>query len=440
MRGSEAFRLFLALCACPASAGPVSPFALVVLHAGDNGAFAAADIDGDGRTDIVTAREPRALRWLAYPDLESHPIEASGNLWMEIQAADVDGDGDPDVLAPDMGDSMVYWWENPGPAAVRAADGWVRHRIGGWDGGFPHDFKTGDLDGDGRVDAVLRPKASRTFWIFRQDAPAVWSIRRLALAAGEGEGTAVGDLDGDGRMDITDGLIWLEAPADPVRGAWKTHAFNAGYGCPLTRAAIADLDGDGRADIVVAPSDTSLPLPVLWFGTPDPRAGPWASHRIMPPQRARWMHSLQVGDVDRDGHPDVVTGSDHRGGKEMLLFRNQDRGKGDAWEEIAWPTAYGVWQAVLADVDGNGYPDILSADDDNGARQELWLNPGDWGGSALRPRPGRRFRNGPIARLGPPEFPAAGKIYAAVGRRRPAGRARAGGEGGKAPPSAPADR
>lgn len=399
-----------------------APFALSVLHAGDNGAFASADIDGDGRADIVVARKPQALRWMSYPDLQPHSIEAAGNLWMEIQAADVDGDGDIDVLAPDMGDTTVYWWENPGKAEAPTATGWKRHRIGRWDGGFPHDFKAGDLDGDHRVDAVLRPKAGSAFTIFHQDSAGAWSTRILDMAFGAGEGTALGDIDGDGDLDITDGLVWLETPPDPMRGAWTRHVFNPGYGCPMTRVVVADLDGDGGEDIVVGPSDTSMPMPLVWFRSAHPRSGPWASHLIMPADRAQWLHSLQVGDVDGDGHPDVVTGTDHHGSKEMLIFRDADGGQGDAWSETAWPTADGVWQAVLADVNGDGYPDILSADDANDAEQELWLNPGVWGQAALKPRrqgfpsAGRGLRSGPI---GEKWFWMRGRAYGAEGRRRP---------------------
>jgi hypothetical protein len=354
---------------------------------------------------------------------------------MEIQAADVDGDGDMDVLAPDMGDSTVYWWENPGKAAVASAPGWARHRIGKWDGGFPHDFKVGDLDGDRRVDAVLRPKAGAAFWIFHQDAPDAWSVRKLEMAYGAGEGTALGDIDGDGDLDITDGLVWLEAPSDPMRGTWTRHVFNAGFGCPMTRVVVADMDRDGRNDIVVGPSDTSLHLPVAWYQAARPRTGPWTAHRIMDPDRAQWLHSLQVGDVDRDGHPDVLTGTDHHGSKEMLIFRDADGGKGAAWTETAWPTADGVWQAVLADVNGDGYPDILSADDANDAEQELWLNPGAWRpailsmrrGAAGSPVPGCGGPiacgpdGGPALRLGPGGreewFWFEGRPYGAEGRK-----------------------
>ena len=360
-----------------ASAHPT--FALTVLHQGDNGAFAVGDMDADGKNDIVIARKPKALQWLSYPSLETHPVADGGNVWMEIQAGDVDGDGRMDILAPDMAASEVVWWKNPAPEDDPHQGPWVRHRIGAWGGGFAHDFKIGDINHDLKLDAVLRVQATGAYLVFLQNQPDSWTLIRIDKAFGNGEGTALGDIDGDGDLDISDGLVWLETPSDPVQGAWVQHAFNPNFGSSLTRVAIADMNKDGRNDILVSPSDTSLSLKVAWYEASNPKAGPWSEHVIVPPDRITYIHSLQVGDIDRDGYPDVLTGSDHRGSKEMLIRYNRDKGRGKLWQEQAWPTDYGVWQAVLADVNGDGYPDILSADDANDSQQELWISSGKSG-------------------------------------------------------------
>jgi hypothetical protein len=415
-------RVVAFLLMAAASAPAQSEFPLQVLHKGANGAYAVADLDGNGRTDIVVAREPQPLHWLAYPSLEVHPIAAAGNIWMEIQAADADGDGDADVLAPDMAANELCWWENPGAADIQTRSSWTRHGIASWDGAFAHDFKVGDINGDGRLDAVLRTKDSREFLVLIQDRPGTWSSRRLDLAFGPGEGTALGDLDGDGDLDITDGLVWLETPEAPLQDPWMRHEFNTGFGCALTRVAVADINLDGRKDIVVAPSDTSLNLPVLWFEATDPKAGPWKSRTVMPAARANWLHSLQVGDIDKDGYPDVLTGADHRGSKEMLIYLNADRGQGEAWTEVSWTTAYGVWQAVLGDVSADGYPDILSADDANDSQQELWLNQGNLSRVLVAPHgDGGRAKGSKGSRGGPGKermlFLRDGSGYDARGRR-----------------------
>jgi hypothetical protein len=405
----------------PSSPAP-SEFLLQILYDGANGAYAVSDLDGEGGSEIVVARKPQPLQWMSYPSLKPHTIATGGNIWMEIQSADADGDGDADVLAPDMAANELCWWENPGAADIQNRSSWTRHAIASWDGAFPHDFKVGDIDGDGRLDAVLRTKDSPVFLILMQDGSGTWSTRRLDSAFGPGEGTALGDLDGDGDLDITDGLVWLETPSAPLRDPWARHAFNGGFGCSMTRVAVADINLDGRMDIAVAPSDTSLNLPVVWFEAADPKAGPWKSHQVMPAARANWLHSLQVGDIDKDGYPDVLTGSDHRGSKEMILYLNADRGLGETWVEVSWTTGHGVWQAVLADVSGDGYPDILSADDANEARQELWLNRGNQ--AVIRTAP--RGHDGKAKGYGKPPggtlkrrmpFSRGGKRFDAGGRR-----------------------
>lgn len=128
---------------------------------------------------------------------------------------------------------------------------------------------------------------------------------------------------------------------------WTSHVFNPGYGSPMTRVVIADLDKDGRNDIVVSPSDTSLALRISWHRAVDPKAGPWTGRTIMPAGRAAYIHSLQAVDMDGDGHADVLTGSDHRGSREMLVYYNDDRSRGRAWKEHAFRSGCGKFFDAL---------------------------------------------------------------------------------------------
>ncbi len=142
-----------------------------------------ADLNGDGRTDIVTAARfgepgPRplvgpsiGLVWLEQPAAPDAPwiVHRIGTFSPDtvtgIALADIDGDGALDVFSGSysMGprgedgevtvDDMLGrlgWFRNPG-----AADGeWTRYDISRRKRGMFDDFEARDLDGDGDMDFV----------------------------------------------------------------------------------------------------------------------------------------------------------------------------------------------------------------------------------------------------------------------------------------------
>ena len=139
-----------------------------------------ADLNGDGRTDLVTwagLGEERPftrmeLSWLEQPATPDaawirHPIGHFGpDTVTGIVLADIDGDGALDVMAGSYsqgsrdqdGDvtaedalGRLGWFRNPG---ATADGGWTRHDISRRKRGMFDQFAARDLDGDGDVDFV----------------------------------------------------------------------------------------------------------------------------------------------------------------------------------------------------------------------------------------------------------------------------------------------
>ena len=161
-----------------------------------------ADLNGDGRTDLVTwaglgAERPFArmeLSWLEQPATPEaawirHPIGSFGpDTVTGIKLADIDGDGALDVMSgsysagprDEDGDvtaedalGRLGWFRNPG-----ADEGeWTRHDISRRKRGMFDQFAARDLDGDGDVDFVGTRGNSAphdgVFWIeqVRTDTP-----------------------------------------------------------------------------------------------------------------------------------------------------------------------------------------------------------------------------------------------------------------------------
>ena len=88
--------------------------------AGGAGSVFAADLDGDGDNDVISASEWQdKVAWYentdglgSFGEEQIISNEVGGAIY--AMAADLDGDGDNDVLAAARGDDKIAWYENLG--------------------------------------------------------------------------------------------------------------------------------------------------------------------------------------------------------------------------------------------------------------------------------------------------------------------------------------
>jgi hypothetical protein len=299
---------------------------------------AIADLNGDGKPDIVAANCGNALN--------NHCIGAGGNLGVllgngdgtfqpvttiplggggygaiAVSIADVNGDGKPDLIA--AGDCA-----NGGCGGVLLGngDGTFQPEMTFTTGGLiVFAMVVGDVNGDGKPDVIVG----------HQCTTSTCHNSSIGVLLGNGNGTFLPAMIYDAGGIYPDSIV------------------------------LADLNGDSKPDIIVANSSTSITVNqgdvAILMGNGD---GTFQT-AVAYPASEFGAATVDVADVDGDGKPDVVVANcsavsgncNGGGGNVGVLIGNGD---GTVQPVVTFPpggnTPFGM---ALGDVNGDGKPDIV---------------------------------------------------------------------------------
>jgi hypothetical protein len=342
------------------------------------------DVDGDGVNDIVLAERSGApsVVWFQRTgggwqqhvlDAERAPIAAGGTF------GDVDGDGDLDVVLGSSGQgSHVWWWENPRPRGDPKQP-WKRHTITAAQKGQHHDQLTGDFLGTGKPQVVAWYQGGGELSLYQppKNASAAdhWDIITVASGLKQAEGLARGDIDGDGAIDLIGGGRWFKYLGG---GKFATHVIDETQ--TPGRAEVGDLVKGGRPEVVMVIGDGIGRL--KWYEcTSDPtKPQEWKPHDLLGVDATR-AHSLQIADINRDGHLDIFCAEMTAWGRgetnpqsKAWIFYGDSQGN---FTKTELATGIDFHEAKVADLDGDGWLDIISKPFVwKTPRLDVWLNQG----------------------------------------------------------------
>jgi hypothetical protein len=233
---------------------------------------------------------------------------------------------------------------------------------------------SGDIDGDGDADLITANCGAydvqgSTISVIRNEGPGVFGPEALIPVGSGPFSAAPADLDGDGDLDIvTANESTLSLLRNDGAGAFTPLPEYPSGGLEL---AAGDLDGDGDVDLVVAPYEGVEVLINSGTGEFGPVAIPASND-----EGTHHLLKIALADLDRDGDLDLA-GSE----RVRFVWKNPGNGRFDACEVydnedwgICWSHAI-----VAADLDGDSYPDVATADYTDGGTpsNSVLLNRGD---------------------------------------------------------------
>jgi hypothetical protein len=179
--------------------------------------LAVGDIDGDGCTDVVGSIDEHDLHWFANPcdgsgDWTAHPLGATENWADRAQLADIDGDGRLDLVVSDENGeddgAGTFWFASPSDPT----EPWERRDVATQ--GSTNAMSVYDVDGDGRPDIVTgEHKGGLAVTVWRNvDDGERWAPEVVDAGRESHLGARVVDLDGQGRLGIVS--IAYDKPED----------------------------------------------------------------------------------------------------------------------------------------------------------------------------------------------------------------------------------
>ena len=290
--------------------------------------------------------------------LQTLTVSSNNSYYMDVITGDLNGDGAADIVVTGNGTHLFLSdGATSGPAFTAA----------GVLGGSTASAALGDLDGDGDLDLVTGGVDGTNLTIWKNDGSA--GFTGTAITGTNYKNTVrLGDLDGDGDLDLVVTYRRLAAVAiyrNDGGGSFTQHSSMPvpTSGGETFDAVLADFDGDGRLDLAVAASDG---LVYLWRGNGD--ATFTDTGRTLATINNWAAVTLAAADIDGDGDPDLVAGSAHDPGVPTLVTVWINDGAG-AFIPAAPLRAAGMGRTfglAMADIDGDGDPDLLAAHLDGG--------------------------------------------------------------------------
>lgn len=345
-------------------------------------------------TQLAGARQPSAKPQVVPTSQDANPFlfmaavtYDPGGQSFSVAIADVNGDGSPDLLVTNAciavpgSDHNSDCAEGSVSVLLGKGDGTFESAVGYKSGGsLAYSVAVADVNGDGKPDLVVAncgpigvnacQSGNGLMGVLRGNGDGTFQpVVTYSSGGSTAVSVAVADLNGDGKPDL---LVANECDTSSTcahgsvglllgngDGTFQSAtAFDVGNA--IDSIAVADVNGDGYQDLLAGGGGENNNVDVL-LGNGDGTFQPVVTYN----SGGNTALSVAVADVSGDGKPDLLVGNqcdtsiNCAHGLLGVLLGNGDGTFQPAVGYDAGGT--GAWSVAVADVNGDGKPDLVIA-------------------------------------------------------------------------------
>lgn len=331
---------------------------------------ATGDFDGDGKIDILVPKgnsntvsvfkNTSSVGSISFASkLE---LLAPGSQHEGSAVGDIDGDGKLDFVVVN---GTTYYTVSVFRNTTTAGNMSFDSKIDYLTGNSPYSAALSDLNGDGRPELIVANNGADTISVYKNlSSPGSISFAtKLDFYSGTHPyGISAGDLDGDGKPDLVFTTQGANSALSILRNTSASGDISFAPKIDLTTLAgpflvsIGDLDADDKPDLAAVNSNSntvavlrnkSTPGNISFGRTPDFATG-------------NYPVCVSIADLNGDGKPDLATSN--RFSNDVSLLRNISTPGNISFEtHVDYPVNTDPLFAAVGDLDGDGRPDLISA-------------------------------------------------------------------------------
>jgi hypothetical protein len=327
----------------------------VTIHTGD--------VNQDGKLELLNANGSSSILVLFQnaqnrQDWKSIALPVGLSTFF-VRAGDFDADGFDDIVAADTSSTAFYVHSKgnntfDAPKRILGSNGsrWVT---------------IGDWNEDGHLDVATANLNSANETIYFGDGTGNFTLSQNITGSRE-HTLEAGDFDGDGYTDLLlgTGIPGITPFKNLGNGKFQQKTNVSNLGC-VEYITVGDFNADGKADVAPTCIDFQNAFVGISMGT--------GAYRNAMEVKTVGTGSSAIADLNGDGHQDFALTSQQN--TTLLIFP----GKGDGtFVKPAFsfgPTGYVPVFLIAEDLDADGRPDVISADQQSSSMTVFWGVQGD---------------------------------------------------------------